>query len=715
MTDSHSILVVDDESESLALLTDILAAEGYRVRSANSGQLALASIASRAPQLILLDIRMPGLDGFEVCRRLKASEETRNIPLMFISAAMEVEERVAGFALGAVDYITKPFRREELLARVRTHLELGQLRAQLERQVSQRTLELATTIERLSESEERFRTMADTAPVMIWVAGPDKLCTYFNKCCLDFTGQSLEEKIGEGWIAGLHPGDREWFLAAYTSAFDAGHEFHVPFRLRRADGEYRWVLTTGVPRYTPAGVFAGYIGSCVDITELRRTQDQALARHKLESVGVLAGGIAHDFNNLLGGILAEAELAAMDLKHGESPLGGVERIRVAAIRGAEIVRELMIYSGQDKGDPAVPVDLSRLVEEILELPKVSISKHAVLQFDLERHLAPVLGRASQIRQIVMNLVINASEAIGEQDGVIRVSTSRTILPREVVANNSRLSSGDYLTLAVSDTGAGISEELQAKIFDPFFTTKFDGRGLGLAVVQGIVRDHGGAVHLVSTPGKGTRFDIFLPCVSETAPLVDPTVTHSATTNSSTSHSDMTHSTNAAVSVNGHRSRVGTILVVEDEAQLRLAVAKMLRKKGFAVIEASDGSSALEQFRAHTDEIDIILLDITLPGTSSREVFEQSLRLRPALKIILTSAYSRETVDSIFAGLQFESFVRKPFELVELIRLLRVALSTSTRQDAQPPGYYRDGLTLIFYVRLRTQPIVAVASVQAVSA
>ncbi len=660
MTDSHSILVVDDESESLALLTDILAAEGYRVRSANSGQLALASIASRAPQLILLDIRMPGIDGFEVCRRLKATAETRNIPLMFISAAMEVEERVAGFALGAVDYITKPFRREELLARVRTHLELGLLRAELERQVSQRTMELGATIERLRESEERFRTMADTAPVMIWVADPDKHCTYFNKCCLDFTGQSLEEKIGEGWIAGLHPDDREWFLATYSDAFDAGRAFQVPFRLRRADGEYRWALTTGVPRYTPAGVFAGYIGSCVDITELRRAQDQALATQKLESVGVLAGGIAHDFNNLLGGILAEAELAAMELKHGESPLGGIERIRVAAMRGAEIVRELMIYSGHDKGDPAVPVDLSRLVEEILELLKVSISKHAVLEFDLDPRLAPVLGRASQIRQIVMNLVINASEAIGGKDGVIKVSTSRTSPPPEVIANNSRLS-GDYLTLAVSDTGTGISTELQTKIFDPFFTTKFDGRGLGLAVVQGIVRDHGGAVNLVSAPGEGTRFEIFLPCVDGTATSVHPNST--------------------AVSVKGRRSRVGTVLVVEDEAQLRLAVSKMLRKKGFAVIEASDGSSALERVRAHTDEIDIILLDITLPGISSREVFDEARRLRPGLKIILTSAYSRETVDASFAGLQFESFVRKPFQLAELIRLLQGALSTPAPQEA----------------------------------
>jgi two-component system cell cycle sensor histidine kinase/response regulator CckA len=659
LTDSHSILVVDDESESLTLLTGILAAEGYQVRSANSGKLALASIAAWSPQLILLDIRMPGINGFEVCRRLKASEETRNIPLMFISAATEVEERAAGLALGAVDYINKPFQREELLARVRTHLELGQLRDRLERQVSQRTIELAATVERLRESEERFRNMADTAPVMIWVAGPDKLCTYFNKCCLDFTGQSMAQKIGDGWIAGVHPEDREWFLALYSSSFDARREFQTPFRLRRADGEYRWVLTTGTPRFTPTRIFEGYIGSCVDITEMRHTQDQALARQKLESVGVLAGGIAHDFNNLLGGILAEAELAAIELRQGESPLESIEKIRLAAMRGAEIVRELMIYSGQDKGDPVEPVDLSRLVEEMLELLKVSISKHAVLKSDLGQNLAPVLGRASQIRQIVMNLIINASEAIGEKDGVIQVITSQPILPGEVDADSRNLPAGDYLSLEVLDTGAGMTEDTKAKIFDPFFSTKFPGRGLGLAVVQRIVRDHGGAINLVSAPGQGTRFEIFLP-------LVAPTT--------SSSHSN-------AVGVGEPRPLVGTILLVEDEGILRGALSKILRKKGLRVIEANDGSSALELFSAHKDEIEVMLLDMTLPGVSSREVFAQTRHMRPDLSIILTSAYGREIVDASFAGLQVDTFLRKPFRIVELMQALRDALSTLKGQDA----------------------------------
>jgi len=274
VTDSHSILVVDDKSESLVLLTGILAAEGYQVRSADSGRLALASIAAWPPHLILLDIRMPGIDGFEVCRRLKASEGTRNIPLIFISAATEVEERVAGLALGAVDYVTKPFRREELLARVRTHLELGRLRAHLEEQVSERTIELCATIERLRESEERFRSMADTAPVMIWVSGTEKLCTFFNKVWLEFTGRTMEQELGDGWAKGVHPDDLDRCIAIYSESFEARRSFKMEYRLRRADGECRWILDEGVPRFTPDGTFAGYIGSAIDITEITDATEQ---------------------------------------------------------------------------------------------------------------------------------------------------------------------------------------------------------------------------------------------------------------------------------------------------------------------------------------------------------------------------------------------------------------------------------------------------------
>lgn len=374
----------------------------------------------------------------------------------------------------------------------------------------------------LQESEERFRNMADTAPVMIWVSGPDKLCTFFNKGWLTFTGRTLEQELGNGWASGVHPHDLDRCIAVYSSSFDSRRNFQMEYRLRRADGTYRWILDSGVPRFAPNEGFAGYIGSCIDINDLKRTQEEDLARQKLESLGVLAGGIAHDFNNLLGGILAEAELVESELLEGLSPMDEVARIKAVAIRGSEIVRELMIYAGRDQASLVEPVDLSRLVEEMLDLLKVSISKQVVLKTYLDDDLPAVWGSAAQIRRVLMNLVINASEAIGEREGMISVSTSPASRSSAAVDDAMKLPPGEYVLLEVSDTGCGMTVEESAKIFDPFFTTKFPGRGLGLAVVQGIVRAHGGAIQLMSSPSQGSRFQVLWPCASAKIPEV-PTV------------------------------------------------------------------------------------------------------------------------------------------------------------------------------------------------
>jgi PAS domain S-box-containing protein len=500
-------------------------------------------------------------------------------------------------------------------------------RQSLERIVNRRTAELR-------ESEERFRNMADTAPVMIWVAGADKLFTFFNKTWLDFTGRSLEQELGDGWTQGVYADDLGPFFEAFGAAFDAHRDFSIECRLRRADGAYRKVLWRGTPRFAPDGSFAGYIGSDIDITDLRRAQEEAFEKQRLDSLSALTGGIAHDFNNLLGNILAEAELAESELADGASPSEELRQIKSVSIRAAEIVRELMIYSGQDKATPEI-VDVSRLVEEMLELLRVSITKHALLRTDLRKVLQPVLANASQIRQVVMNLIINASEAIGEKDGVITVRTSQ-------------VPNGDCLSLEVSDTGRGMTDAEKARAFDPFFTTKFAGRGLGLAVVHGIVRAHGGAIRLSSTPGKGTTFEILLPCVPQPA---QPPATAILT----------------AITGPSADAQV-TVLVVEDEDRLRLAVSKMLRKKGFYVMEAADGSAAIPRLQSDS-RIDLILLDATIPGISSPEVLEEARRVWPGIKVILTSAYSREMATAPFGARQLQGFIRKPFQLDSLVRLL----------------------------------------------
>jgi CheY-like chemotaxis protein len=292
---------------------------------------------------------------------------------------------------------------------------------------------------------------------------------------------------------------------------------------------------------------------------------------------------------------------------------------------------------------------------MLELLKISVSKHATLETDLRPDLPAVSLNAAQVRQIVMNLVTNASEAMGEKGGVIRVSTRRVSVSPGPSATFLASADQDYVQLEVSDTGGGISPETRDRVFDPFFTTKSAGRGLGLAVVSGIVRSFGGHIYVASEPGKGTTFQISMRC-AETEP--EPA-------------NDNIFGEEDA----GHLSRECTVLVVEDEVPLRQAVVKKLRNTGFEVLEAPDGSAAIDLIKVN-GRIDVILLDLTIPGTSSAQVIIEAAETRPEIRVILTSAYSQETVTTPLNGSHVCAFIRKPFQLQELVRTVRRASSVA---------------------------------------
>ncbi len=908
MTDNGTVLIVDDDSESVKLLTGMLSAEGYEVRSAATGTRALACVRFQRPALILLATRTAVIDGFEICRRLKRRERSRQIPVLFLTTRGEIEDQIEGLRTGAADFICKPFRQEEAIARIRTQMELGRLRAasyqseieyaaravvvdarresdgwirlamqagrmyafewnpatdEIQRSQSSaeilgivsgatrdtsqnwfqlihpedrerfqqilsflspaydtfdtqyrvirpdgrtihlresargffddngrltrligivadvteqtqaekaferseaglmelirkvpiaiafageqgrieyvndrfvenfgydldeiadidawweraypderyrrevieswdnsvetanregkdiepreyrvtckdgtiRTAEIfgATVGDRrlilfndvterkraeaaLRESQERFRDLANGAPAGIYTSDAENRLTFCNQYALTLVGRGIEELMGSQWKELVHPEDLDRFSATYAAAVETHRGRQFEYRLRRADGQYRWVLSTGTPRYTADGVLTGSIGILTDITDVKRNQERMLASQKLESLGVLASGVAHDFNNLLGCILADADLAIMELDADSPAREGLERIETVAIRASEIVRQMMAYAGQEKKD-FESIDIARLVHEMLDLLRVSIPKNGTLRVDLPGDLPAVQANSAQIRQVVMNLILNAAEALGEQGGIINISARRVSVSHLRAAKNAAaLPEGEYVRLSVSDTGSGMTEETRTRIFDPFFTTKFAGRGLGLAAVQGIVRSHGGSIEVRSTPGRGTTFQILLPCASD-ATVLDHAI--------------------GAVSSERYRPGTGSILVVEDEDTLRLSVSEMLRKRGFSVLEAGNGNLAVDLIRAQKEDIAVVLLDLTVPGKSSQEVFEELRRTRPDVKVILTSAHGRDRVDSLLRGLQNESFIRKPYHLGELVSVVRDALA-----------------------------------------
>jgi len=498
----------------------------------------------------------------------------------------------------------------------------------------------------LHESEMRFQNLADTAPVMIWVTSPDGLATFFNKQWLTFTGRTSEEELGNGWAQGVHPDDRERHFSVFNAALQGRLNYQQEHRWRRADGEFRWLLCTGIPRFTDGNAFAGYVGCSIDITDHKRQQEQLLATQKLESLGVLAGGIAHDFNNMLAAILTTSESALEELSAESPAQEELKNIRAVAIRGAEIVRELMAYSGKEKTEFEA-VDISQLVAEMLHLLKVSIAKQATLNVALAPNLPPVLANPAQIRQVVMNLITNGSEAIGEHPGVLTITTAHVkSFSSSPGGRGENSPGGGQIRLEVSDTGIGMTGEVQARIFDPFFTTKFVGRGLGLAAVRGIIQNHGGTIRVMSSPGQGSRFEILLPCTSQAPKTNDA------------SAGFFPPSENAAA----------TILVVEDEDALRKAVSAFLRKKGLSIIEASDGRSAVEIFRKNVAHVDAILLDMTLPGLPGSKVLEEVRRIRPGVRVVVTTAYSLDTVlsNGLVEGV---TYLRKPYQIRDLLNVL----------------------------------------------
>jgi CheY-like chemotaxis protein len=351
-------------------------------------------------------------------------------------------------------------------------------------------------------------------------------------------------------------------------------------------------------------------------------------------------------------MLGGTELALMDLGPGHPARSSLEQVRKTTERATELCRQMLAYSG--KGHfVSEPIDLSKLVGGMAHLLEVSIAKKAVLRYDLEKGLPAVEADATQIRQIVLNLLVNASEAVGEDSGTILVSTSVMDCDREYLKSaylDQDLPEGRYVCLEVADTGCGMDQETMSRLFDPFFTTKFTGRGLGLAATLGIIRGHSGTIKIYSEVGQGTTFKVLLPA------SVQPVG-------------------GAEVESDPDESWVGSgvVLVVDDEEAVRNVVTDMLQRFGFEILLAEDGRKGVELFQSHADEIVLVLLDMTMPHLDGSEAFREMHRYRPDVPIVLASGYNQQDAITRFAGKGLAGFVQKPFRVDVLREAIRGAL------------------------------------------
>ena len=502
------------------------------------------------------------------------------------------------------------------------------------------------------ETAFRLRMVIDNAPIILWALDKDGVFTLSEGRGLKGLGLSPGQVVGQSAFT---------IYASVPEIVDcvrrglAGEEI-----LKTLEVAGRVYETLYAPLRDPAnGAVVGLLGISTDITERhaaekeRKTlQAQLLQVQKLESLGLLAGGIAHDFNNILTAILGGAATARLSLPQESPAQADLEIVINAAQRAADLTRQLLAYSG--KGHFEVrPLDASRLVKELANLLETTIAKKVQLRLELASDLPSIEADLAQVQQIIMNLVINGAEAIGDQRGTVLVTTGvqtvDDVYAQSLFATDG-ITTGRYVFIEVHDTGCGMDEATKAKIFDPFFTTKFTGRGLGLAAVQGIVRGHRGGLSVDSEVGRGTTFRVLLPAVNAPAQAIVSGGDHGADWRGS-----------------------GLVLVVDDETLVLKTMRRLLESHGFEVVTATDGVEALELFAKRRDDVRLAIVDLTMPRMDGESCFRELRRLSPALKVLLTSGYNEQEVVERFAGDNPAGFVQKPFTPDTLIPCVRAAL------------------------------------------
>jgi two-component system, cell cycle sensor histidine kinase and response regulator CckA len=645
------VLIVDDELHNRQLLEVMLGPEGVVLQSAASGEAALAMMAAEPPDLVLLDVMMPGIDGYHVAAKIKGNRATANIPVILITALDDHQSRMFGLTAGAEDFLTKPIDRVELCARVRNLLRLkaygdyhDHYSQMLEGEVTARTADLL-------HERERTQIALQNANVGIWD--------------LDYTtrlarwSEIMEAQFGlqpgtfggtfEDFIALVHPEDRESVVASVRRAVTSGEDFSYEHRTTWPDGSVHWLRGAGRILLGEHGEPRRGVGIYEDVSERRTLMAQNEQLQKMEAIGRLAGGVAHDFNNLLTVILGFCELLLTDLGTDDPRHADIAEIEKAGARGAGLTRQLLAFSRKQIIEPTL-LDLNAVVAGMQVMLGRLIGEDVKVVVVLRPNLALVTADRGQVEQVVMNLAVNARDAM-PTGGTLTIETANVELDEHYAAAHLGVTPGPYVGLTVTDTGTGMTPEVQARLFEPFFTTKEAGKGtgLGMATVYGIVMRGGGSVGVYSEPGKGTAFKVFLPQVETTGMVVD---------------------TPAPVA----RPHTGTqtVMLVEDEGGLRDLVTRLLQRQGYTVLAAADAEEAQRLFEANPS-IDVLLTDVVMPGSSGPELTRRLIEQRPGLRVIYMSGYTEEAIvhhGVIKPGI---AFLNKPFTSEALGEKIREAL------------------------------------------
>jgi len=639
-----TILIADDNPDNLKVLTNMLEARGFDVRVAMDGVQALSSIRTSPPDLVMLDIHMPEMDGYQVCKALKEDPELENIPVIFVSALSEPFNKILGFQQGAVDYIEKPFQLEEVEARVSTHLKLQHYQKQLKAQAF--------------SSEERFRLTFENAAVGIAHARMDGSFLIVNNCFCTILGYEEKEFDNLNLQDLVAPDEQEEMFAAFQALFNG--QTATIFREKafvRKDTTTIWckatvsLARTSQPGEEYAIMVLEDINERVEAEKKRKIMEGQLRQaQRLEAIGTLASGIAHDFNNILGVIIGYTDLAIRELPDDSPAREDLKSVKTAADRARDLVQHIFTSCRQvEQGKNPIRIDF--IVKEALELLKASLPAFIRIQTRIEK-CCPVMADPTQIHQVVMNLCTNAFHAMEEKGGTLTVSLEMESVFPEAMDQTCSLTPGQYNLLTISDTGSGIKPHLLERIFEPYFTTKSmnKGTGLGLSVVHGIVKNHGGEIFAFSEEGRGATFQVYLPCIEER-------------TASDVNDED------------GGEIRGGNehLLIVDDDVLYLEMMTDLLRSLGYEVTAAGNGEQALYMLRKTPDLFDCLLTDMTMPGINGAQLACKVLEMVPDLPIIMFTGFSEAINCEQAAKMGIKAFLMKPVILSRLAATLRSIL------------------------------------------
>jgi two-component system, cell cycle sensor histidine kinase and response regulator CckA len=639
------ILIVDDSPTNLEVLFEFLADSGFTVLVAEDGESAIARAEYAPPDLILLDILMPGMDGFETCRRLKANEFTQAIPIIFMTALSETVDKVKGLNLGAVDYITKPLQHEEVLARIELHLRLQNLTKKLQEQNLRLEVEIAERIQAEQKIHEQA-ALLDITTDAILVQDLDNQICFWNQGAQHLYGWQAQEVIGKNAHQLLYPAEMSqlqnveeslmrygWWQGELNQVHKEGQEVIVSSRwtlMREQDGQPKSILTVNT-----------------DITEKKQLERQFLRAQRLESIGTLAGGIAHDLNNILTPILTAAQLLQLKLPHTDERSQQMFRtIETNAKRGSALVKQVLQFARGVEGKRTI-VQMSHLFTEIQQIVQETFPKSIQFSTNIKSDLWAVVGDATHLHQVLMNLVVNARDAMPD-GGNLSISAENVLIDEHYARMNLDAHIGSYTVITIADTGMGMAPEIVDRIFEPFFTTKEFGKGtgLGLSTVRGIIKSHGGFVNVYSKVGRGTEFKVFLPAVEVTA-------------------------TSLADNMELPKGNGELILIVDDETQILETTKISLETYNYQVLTARDGIEAIALYAQHKNEISVVLVDMMMPSMDGLTTIRTLQKMNSHVLIIAVSGLV--TGDKLMRTTGVKTFLSKPYTAKELLETLHSLL------------------------------------------